>query len=603
MVWLLPLMAMRAFREALLLFTALVAAINPPAYADEGVRVPRVLVDRGDASEQDSGRLPLVLTRELEQDARAPAGGPVRWLKLSGETIPEGAGAPPGGIRLRAVGVGRYSLPLVSGAHEVVVVRAGAFTSQGVRAERASPARDVPAALVFGGVPSAEEEVTQFVVAATAATLPTSVTVTSINAEGSYADSLRAVPLVSVKCPAELRRETEDLDCGGTPPLRLVTDLAERAHPSISGKGLLGEIGGHLLLQVEGADALRLPVLAPLNLEPEGPGRYRVRLRAHVVRTFPGGPPAVGDDDDDARSIVREEIASASRMWGQCGIHLGPPGAIEVRVVDPPVTTMLTVGCGLGLPASGGTIRFLAEKREIFLRTHDGESPRRVATRLGAALRRAGITVKLFANHRAGDAALASYDLLMTSAKGEPVRLQIPPEGPSDDSSLGICEGRLDLADGLEHFSDLDAATGTSEERYLLRSLSDDDPATIELLVIPLFAGLGRIGESFIHTRGGSLESALILDRTGVRAGARSFTLAHELGHILLDLPGHPDDFGVDTPSSLMDADAADSTIFGPRRLSLADCQRALRQSGRDAPVPLIFDWPLLSEKSVATGE
>jgi hypothetical protein len=324
---------------------------------------------------------------------------------------------------------------------------------------------------------------------------------------------------------------------------------------------------------------------------------HLVALPISIVGRAAAVGPAVGDDDEQARAIVLDEVASASRMWGQCGIHLGRRGEIEVNVVDPPSISMITVGCGRGLPASGGSIRFAADRREIFLRTHEGESPARVAARLAAKLRKAGITVKVLANPRAGDAALASYDLLMNSGRGAPSDLVIPPEGPSDDPSLGVCVARLDLADGLEHFNDLDAATGTPEERYLLRALSDDDPTTIELLVVPLFSGVGRIGESFIHSRGGSLESALILDRTGVRAGARSFTLAHELGHILLDLPGHPDDFGVDTPSSLMDADAADSTIFGPRRLTLNDCRRALRQSGRSAPVPLIFDWPLEAAK------
>ena len=69
--------------------------------------------------------------------------------------------------------------------------------------------------------------------------------------------------------------------------------------------------------------------------------------------------------------------------------------------------------------------------------------------------------------------------------------------------------------------------------------------------------------------------------------------LAHELGHVLLDLPGHPDDFGVDRPSDLMDADAADPSIFGPRRLSSAECERAVRQSGPGAAVPLLEPWPL----------
>jgi hypothetical protein len=69
--------------------------------------------------------------------------------------------------------------------------------------------------------------------------------------------------------------------------------------------------------------------------------------------------------------------------------------------------------------------------------------------------------------------------------------------------------------------------------------------------------------------------------------------LAHELGHILLQMPGHPDDYGVDAPYLLMDSDAADGTIFGPRRLLVPECERAVRQSGPSAPVPILSPWPL----------
>ncbi|MES1182321.1 MAG: hypothetical protein ABUL60_00830, partial [Myxococcales bacterium] len=61
-----------------------------------------------------------------------------------------------------------------------------------------------------------------------------------------------------------------------------------------------------------------------------------------------------------------------------------------------------------------------------------------------------------------------------------------------------------------------------------------------------------------------------------------------ELGHVFMAMPGHPDDFGVDQPWSLMDADVADGTIFGPRHLSLADCERAATQSGPGSPVPVL---------------
>jgi hypothetical protein len=87
----------------------------------------------------------------------------------------------------------------------------------------------------------------------------------------------------------------------------------------------------------------------------------------------------------------------------------------------------------------------------------------------------------------------------------------------------------------------------------------------------------------------------VLVDRAAILAGARSHVLAHELGHVLLNLPGHPDDYGVDQPTSLMDADATDPSIFGPRRLSIAECERALRERGPRARAPLLEPWPLLT--------
>ena len=153
--------------------------------------------------------------------------------------------------------------------------------------------------------------------------------------------------------------------------------------------------------------------------------------------------------------------------------------------------------------------------------------------------------------------------------------------------------GSVDLSDGLTHFGDVDSVAGTLEERTLLKALDDGDPRTIEVVVIPYFAGGGRIGESFIGSDRSSLRNIVLFDRAGVRARRSSLTLAHELGHVLLDVPGHPDDYGVDTPTRLMDADASDASPFGPRRLTLAECARVVRESGPDARSPLLGDWPL----------
>jgi hypothetical protein len=158
---------------------------------------------------------------------------------------------------------------------------------------------------------------------------------------------------------------------------------------------------------------------------------------------------------------------------------------------------------------------------------------------------------------------------------------------------LSVRIGSVDLSDGLEHFTDLDAMAGTLEERTLVKALDDGDPATIEVIVVPLFAGGGRIGESFIASDLSSVRNVVLLDRAGIRARRSSLTLAHELGHVLMDMPGHPDDYGVDTPTLLMDSDAADASPYGPRRISLDECARVVRQAGPTARSPMLVEWPI----------
>jgi hypothetical protein len=243
----------------------------------------------------------------------------------------------------------------------------------------------------------------------------------------------------------------------------------------------------------------------------------------------------------------------------------------------------------MGQPASGGELRFKLGARRIKLETRAGESPLSVALRLQDSLGPPG-RVRVFENARAAGDASATADLVLDGAPA----LELEPDVPlSSDATLPLCVSGVDLSDGLNHFGDVDAFVGTVEERALLRGFDDGDASTIEVLVVPSFQRSERIGESFIAGPGSSLSSTVIIDRQAILAGARSFALAHELGHVLLAMPGHPDDFGVDQSWSLMDADVADATIFGPRRLSVSDCERALKQSGPDAFVPLLTRVPL----------
>jgi hypothetical protein len=233
--------------------------------------------------------------------------------------------------------------------------------------------------------------------------------------------------------------------------------------------------------------------------------------------------------------------------------------------------------------------------RRFELHTERGAAPAQVARQLAREIGRAGFQVFLSPNPRESFSASASVDVLVRGRRGQYVSLELLHGIEAPERTLEICLGGVSLNDGLSHFSDADAATGTLEERSLLKALADDDPASIDVLMLPYFVTVGRVGESFVDATGLGVRNAIIVDRAGVRAGARSFALAHELGHVLLQVAGHPDDFGADLPTSLMDADAADASIFGPRRLSVAECERAILQSGPDAPLPLLWRWPLIS--------
>jgi hypothetical protein len=373
-----------------------------------------------------------------------------------------------------------------------------------------------------------------------------------------------------------------------------VADDVDRDHPLVLGRSIKADLGGALVFRSAGRKAQMVRVLGPRDT-PAGPiGRLRATLRAFVVRLTPGGAPAIGGTDGGAIEALRAELASASAIWGQCGLTFGDPRGIEVKLMDPPPSHLVAVGDDLGLLASGGEIRIRADAKWISVPTTPGESTDQVAENLARGVERAGLVAVVSPNARIGPGLTSSVDVSVRRRDGTLLAVDTLPGAPlSTDPTLSVRIGSVDMSDGLLHFTDVDAMAGTLEERTLLKAIDSPDPATVEVVVVPLFAGGGRIGESFIGSDRSSVRNVVLLDRAGIRARKSSLTLAHELGHVFLDLPGHPDDYGVDTPTQLMDSDAADASPFGPRRLTIDECARALRQSGPGARVPLLADWPI----------
>jgi hypothetical protein len=452
----------------------------------------------------------------------------------------------------------------------------------------ASLSRVLPVELAGG---RADEDALRWVVIGPNEALPRALDFDSLTPDGRVLDELRGVELNPVECPPGRGSE---LRCAETPLIRAVTDEVDRDHPAVRSRSVRAEIGGRIAVSIGGERVVSLRVGGPRVSAMGALGRYRAALRLHVVRAVPGGPWPIGRDATEARALVEAELTTAGAMWGQCGIHFG--NRAEIELVDPPGPHLLAVGCQDALPASGGQVRFRVNEQNVAYSTVAGQTPSEVATALARKLEDAGLRASVSGNARTALGALRTADVLVRNPDGTPARVTPQLSVPvSSDATLSVCIGEVDLTRGLSHFTDFDAMAGTVAERTLSKAFEDGDPATIEVFIIPRFARTGRIGESFIRTDGSSVRNAVILDRTGMQARTRSFALAHELGHIWLDVAGHPDDFGVDTTTELMDADASDDTIFGPRRLSVRDCERAIRQSGPRAAVPLLRDWPLFA--------
>ena len=522
-----------------------------------------------------------------------------RWI--SGEKPWAGGEKSPGRLGLQGLSAGRLEVEVGAERRTVSVLEVLALDGRDARVDlarsHAAISRLLPSFLESDQSGSdSDPDALRWVVAGPLDVLPEKVMLLSTRPDGAALDRLDRVGLELTSCPPGL---SPTLTCRTTPLIRATGDPIDRQHPESAARSLRAEVGGRITLAIDGRKAASIRVGGPRATALGPIERLRARLRMHVLRGSRGGMPAIGGDDAGARELARQEVDNASGLWGQCGIHFGVGTDIEVFVRDPPPPYLLAVGCELGLPASGGEIRLLAGGRRVRLTTRAGQTPADVAVQLARALSLAGLEASVSPNPLTGPSALRTADVLARRPDGTLAELRPDGADPlSSDPSLQVCLGEVDLADGLAHFTDADAPAGTIEERALVKAYDDGDPTTIDVFVVPSFAGAGRIGESFIDVPGSSIQNVLLLDRAAIRSGARAFALAHELGHILLDLPGHPDDFGVDLPSSLMDADAADPSIFGPRRLSVAECERALRESGPAAPIPLLQPWPMTGPKA-----
>lgn len=410
----------------------------------------------------------------------------------------------------------------------------------------------------------------------------------SLDPRGVVVDRLVGVPL-DAPCAVKNAR------CRRSRPLRLVVDAVDGGHPSSLGRSLVAEVGGLVLVARDGKKITSIRVGGPRTL-PRGPiDSLTLHLRATLFRAEKTGKPALFANEAEAIAEVRKDLADARMLWAQCGVSIDARSA-DVRIASPPPPSLVAFGNDLGLPSSGGVVRIAIEGKKLAVDLPARRTPFESAVLFALAVEKAGFSAEVSRNARIAPGANGSADVRVfkRQAGNDGVPARVEADGVlSNDSTLAVAVGVVDLSDGLTHFGDMDSPAGTLEERSLVKSLEDGPRSaprtpTVHIVYVPYFAGGGRIGESFIYGDASSVRNVILVDRSGVRSRRSSHAVAHELGHVLLDMPGHPDDFGKDTPHLLMDSDASDGSVYGPRRLTNDECARVVAEAGPRSKAPLL---------------
>ncbi|MEO8798875.1 MAG: hypothetical protein ABI551_13385, partial [Polyangiaceae bacterium] len=294
---------------------------------------------------------------------------------------------------------------------------------------------------------------------------PHGLTVESLGASGASIDTLEGVALERIACAGGAA-------CFASAPLRFVVDDADRTHPLVEKRSVRAEVGGAVVLRYGGASQ-SIRIEGPRST-PVGPiPRLRAVVRPFVIRTGPKGVPAIGGNDAGAVAAVRSELAFASATWGQCGITFGAAEKLAVTVVDPPPSWLLSFGDDLGLVGGGGSVKVKIDGKPVTSAITAGQSPLGAARAFAKEAERAGFSATLSPNVRIVPAANGSVDVLLRKDKSL-AHLE-PASGTkvTDDPSMSVRIGTVDLSDGLFHFGDMDSMSGTLEERTLVKSFDD----------------------------------------------------------------------------------------------------------------------------------
>jgi len=387
--------------------------------------------------------------------------------------------------------------------------------------------------------------------------------------------------------------------------VRLVGDHVDRDARGVAGQALLVALRDsvRVVYTSSGATFSQAMRVSRPGDEPSTISARRASLRLFVLRAAKGGLPVIGTDDASAIRLMRAEITSANEIWLQCNITFGAPSEVPLEIADPPDRGFIAIANRDGLPARGGAIQLRADGKMLpLIIVNAGSAALDTSLKIAEVLRANGFDAQVTINPRTVFGAASGADIVVRRRNGELALIDAAPGFPlSTDPQQRIELGVVDLGDGLEEFDNMTAASGTLEERMLIKTLADDDPSTVDVFIINRFTHGTRQGEAFIEASAGAIGNAVILDRTGLRHRETAWTMAHELGHVLLNQPLHPDNVGRDRPWLLMDSDNNRGTVNGPKRLTPEECAQARDSAG--TPVGVLKPFAERSAAKAAPAE
>jgi hypothetical protein len=386
--------------------------------------------------------------------------------------------------------------------------------------------------------------------------------------------------------------------------VRLVADETDNRARGAETRTLRVALRDYVLIRYRSGERTyeaRLRVGQP-GVSSAGSAARQARLHVHVLRAGPEGAPLIGRNDTEALALMRSQLVAANEIWLQCNLSFGDPAETAMEVVAPPPPTLIAIANDDGLPAQGGgEIRLQVNGETIAsVRTQRSARPLQTAQAIARALTLSGFHAVVTENLSTRSGAGPGADVVVRRQSGAFVTVEPVAGIPlTTDARQSVRIGRVDLGDGLQEFDNMTAQVGSLEERTLIKAIGDEDPQSIDIFVVNHFTGATRQGEAFIADPTGAIINAVVIDRNGLKHAPLAWTLAHELGHVLMNDPLHPDNVGPDRPWLLMDADSGRGTVDGPKRLRPQDCSR-MREIAKHAEFPLLLPFDTVDDEAVS---